>query len=274
MTLPDKTPGLVARIATPNAPDWLGAGFAPLSDSSLDAYSTLSALAPDARFSLVGLDTAKGTLMGDAIDDFPIEVPRGFVLGAGVRVTAAFVGEPGQLASVRKVLDDQVDRLRTLLEEGRKASPDMPPQRHTVFALVDYIATSHLDALEVSEGEESLVYSMQVSESEVGALAAMFLVSENLSRIQRSINRARRSDEPVPSESVFVMKATRRIEAGTRLAREDVVATEVPVRFLPPNPVYADALGPYIGRELQVTVSEGAMLLTSDFVPVVEPKRE
>lgn len=99
----------------------------------------------------------------------------------------------------------------------------------------------------------------------VGALAAALLLLYARQMQNREIE--------LIGETVPVIKAARTIPAGTPLSRELVTTDDVPVKFLPPNPVEAKDLEIYLGQAVSVNIQEGAMVLTSDF-SVAEVSRD
>ena len=99
----------------------------------------------------------------------------------------------------------------------------------------------------------------------VGALAAGLLLLY--------ANQMQNRERDLIGETVPVIKAARTIPAGTPLSRELVTTDDVPVKFLPPNPVEAKDLEIYLGQAVSVNIQEGAMVLTSDF-SVAEVSRD
>lgn len=65
--------------------------------------------------------------------------------------------------------------------------------------------------------------------------------------------------------TIEVAVAAQRIPAGTTLTADLVVASAVPIQFLPANPLLMGDLRIYEGITVMHTVEEGQMLLTSDF---------
>ncbi|MEC9399383.1 MAG: Flp pilus assembly protein CpaB, partial [Myxococcota bacterium] len=91
----------------------------------------------------------------------------------------------------------------------------------------------------------------------VGALAAilMALYAQQMNKEKQELI----------GETVAVVKAARNIPAGTPLTQDLVTTDQVPRKFLPPNPIMKDDLGIYLDTPLAVNVTEGSMILTSDF---------
>lgn len=99
----------------------------------------------------------------------------------------------------------------------------------------------------------------------VGALAAilMALYAQQMNKEKQELI----------GETVAVVKAARNIPAGTPLTQDLVTTDQVPRKFLPPNPIMKDDLGIYLDTPLAVNVTEGSMILTSDF-SVAEVSRD
>lgn len=99
----------------------------------------------------------------------------------------------------------------------------------------------------------------------VGLLAAglMFLYANQMAQEKKELI----------GETRPVVKAARNIPAGTPLTQELITTEQVPVKFLPPNPVMEKDVDIYLGTPLAVNVQEGAMILTSDF-SVAEVSRD
>lgn len=71
--------------------------------------------------------------------------------------------------------------------------------------------------------------------------------------------------EALVADQVEVVKAARKIPAGTPLTKERITTDKVPRKYLPPNPLLATELNVFLGTPVAVNVEEGAMILTSDF---------
>ncbi len=70
-----------------------------------------------------------------------------------------------------------------------------------------------------------------------------------------------------------VVKAARDIPPNTPLTPDLVVTAPVPLKFLPPNPIFKADLDIYIGTPVAVNIQAGSMVLTSDFA-VAEVSRD
>ena len=70
-----------------------------------------------------------------------------------------------------------------------------------------------------------------------------------------------------------VVKAARDIPPNTALTPDLVVTAPVPLKFLPPNPIFKADLDIYIGTPVAVNIQAGSMVLTSDFA-VAEVSRD
>lgn len=66
-------------------------------------------------------------------------------------------------------------------------------------------------------------------------------------------------------ERVLVVKAVKRLPAGTHLSHDLLKAESVPPRFLPPNALLQRSVHTFVGQPLTITIEEGAILLESDF---------
>ena len=75
----------------------------------------------------------------------------------------------------------------------------------------------------------------------------------------------KKKNEQIIGKTAPVVKAARNIQAGTPLTEDLITVTQVPLKFMPPNPVEAKDKDIYLGNALAVNVAEGDMILTSDF---------
>lgn len=83
--------------------------------------------------------------------------------------------------------------------------------------------------------------------------APLFLLVEGVLQLQ-----AYRIERQRPEDTVMVMVAARQLQAGVTITEEDLVAIEIPPRFLPP--------GVFITPELVVGRAPSESILVNEFV--------
>ncbi len=91
----------------------------------------------------------------------------------------------------------------------------------------------------------------------VGVMAALLLyvyIQQENAKTQKEIG-----------NKVSVVVAARNIPAGTELEKGLLTYSEVPERYLPPNPIMGDQADLFLGATLTVNVQAGQYIQTSDF---------
>ncbi len=205
------------------------------------------------------VETAVSNMFRLRDTDFP---PKS-VVGFGEDMSLGFLGNADELTALERDFDKTISSLKTLFEQAAK-QPRGPSSERLSGMFFDHFAAAFVRDVEKERGEGSLLYTAP-SPQTVGA--ALFYYEGFASMVRTAEWELEKKDRDAEKkrEVVKVVKARENIEAGAILYESMVVIEEVPLRFLPPDPVLAVDLNIYIGAKLPVAVEKGAMILTSDF---------
>ena len=105
----------------------------------------------------------------------------------------------------------------------------------------------------------------------VGVVLAVGLISGTLASVPaawlgyRMGLHSALNHEAALGDTIEIIRAARTIEPGQPLREQDVVVEQIPLRYLPPHPIFPKDLHAYLGASLRVRVVAGAQILSGDF---------